>query len=277
LSPDGLIGPATLRAFNGERQESFDKTARLRLNMERLRWLPRDFGRRHILVNQASFKLQVVDNGRTIWRSKVIVGKPKNQTSFFSDEMETVVFNPYWGVPQSIIVNEMLPKLVNDPGYLDRLGYEVTSQSGRRVSSYNVDWWSYSTHSPVGVRQPPGRRNALGEVKFLFPNKHAIYLHDTPTKKLFERNERAFSHGCVRVQNPRELAKAVLGWGDTQVAEAIGTGRNTKVSLDSKFKVHLTYFTAWPDANGTMHFARDIYDRDTRLTKALETTRAAYN
>ncbi len=277
LRPDALIGPATLRAFNGERQESFDKAERLRLNMERLRWLPRDFGRRHVFVNQASYKLQVVDNGRTVWRSKVIVGKPKNQTSFFSDEMETVVFNPYWGVPQSIIVNEMLPKLQNDPGYLDRQGYEVISSSGRKISSYNVDWWSYYDKVPVGVRQPPGRRNALGEVKFLFPNKHAIYLHDTPTKKLFERGQRAFSHGCVRVQNPRELAKAVLGWGDSKVAQTIATGRNTKVPLTSKFKVHLTYFTAWPGADGSVDYMRDVYGRDSRLISAVNATLASYN
>jgi murein L,D-transpeptidase YcbB/YkuD len=277
LRPDALIGPATLRAFNGDTPQSIDKAQRLRVNMERLRWLPRHLGNRHIFVNQASYRLQVVDNGRTVWRTKVIVGKPKHQTAFFSDTMETVVFNPYWGVPQSIIVNEMLPKLVNDPGYLDRQGYEVISEGGRRVSSYDVDWWQYYDKVPYGVRQLPGRRNALGEVKFLFPNKHAIYLHDTPTKKLFSRGERAFSHGCVRVENPRELAKAVLGWNDSKVAATINTGRNTKVSLDRKFRVHLTYFTAWPGADGTIDYPRDVYGRDSRIEAALQATKNALN
>ena len=277
LKPDALIGPATLRKLNGDRPESFDKAKRLRANMERLRWLPRNLGRRHIFVNQASYKLQVVDNGRTVWRTKVIVGKPKNQTSFFSDVMESVVFNPYWGVPQSIIVNEMLPKLQNDPGYLDRQGYEVLSPSGRKISSYNVDWWQYYDKVPYGVRQPPGRRNALGEVKFLFPNKHAIYMHDTPTKKLFTRNERAFSHGCVRVKNPRELVNAVLGWDQYRIASTISTGRNTKVPLDRKFNVHLTYFTAWPDSSGEIKYVRDVYGRDSRIELAFEATRRATN
>ncbi len=277
LRPDALIGPATLRALNGHKQDSFDRMARIKLNMERLRWLPRSLGQRHIFVNQASYRLKVVDSGRTVWRTKVIVGKPRHQTAFFSDTMETVVFNPYWGVPQSIIVNEMLPKLQNDPGYLDRQGYEVISSSGRKISSYNVDWWQYYDKVPVGVRQPPGRRNALGEVKFLFPNKHAIYLHDTPTKKLFSRRERAFSHGCVRVENPRQLAKAVLGWDEGRIASTIATRKNTKVPLKRKFKVHLTYFTAWPGAGGKVSYSRDVYSRDGRLAKALEATRAARN
>ena len=277
LKPDALIGPATLRAFNGDTEQSVDKVQRLRVNMERLRWLPRNLGYRHIFVNQATYRLQVVDGGSTVWRTKVIVGKPKHQTAFFSDTMETVVFNPYWGVPQSIIVNEMLPKLVNDPGYLDRQGYEVVSPSGRKVSSYDVDWWQYYDKVPYGVRQLPGHRNALGEVKFLFPNKHSIYLHDTPTKKLFSRSERAFSHGCVRVENPRELAKAVLGWNDGKVAAAINTGRNTKVSLDNKFRVHLTYFTAWPGTDGKIDYPRDVYGRDSRIETALKATQEALN
>ena len=244
LQADGLVGRRTISAFNGKVEKHFDKAARIAKNMERLRWLPRNLGRNHVFVNQAAYELRVIRNHHESWRTKVIVGKPSNQTSFFSDEMETVVFNPYWGVPQSIITNEMLPKLVNDPSYLDRLGYEVYSGSGRRVSSSSVDWWNYYNKVPFAVRQPPGRRNALGEVKFLFPNKHAIYLHDTPTKKLFERSERAFSHGCVRVKNPRLLAEQVLGWDQGKIASYIEAGRNQKISLDRKIPVHLTYFTA---------------------------------
>ena len=276
LKPDGLIGRRTIGAMNGTVEQKVDKVGSIIANMERLRWLPRHLGRDHIFVNQASYRLQVVKGGRTAWSTKVIVGKPQNQTSFFSDEMETVVFNPYWGVPQSIITNEMIPRLVNDPGYLDRLGYEVYSTSGRRVSSYDVNWWGYDISRPVAVRQPPGRKNALGEVKFLFPNKHAIYLHDTPTKKLFDRSQRAFSHGCVRVQNPRQLAQAVLGWDQERIASHISTGRNQKISLKRKIPVHLTYFTAWPSAGGKVNYYKDMYGRDERLKLAFSATSAAF-
>ena len=275
LSPDGIIGRRTIRALNGKVEETFDKVARIVANMERLRWLPRNLGRSHIFVNQAAYRLNVMRNGRSVWKTKVIVGKPSNQTSFFSDEMETVVFNPYWGVPQSIITNEMLPKLVNDPSYLDREGYEVYN-NGRRVRSSHIDWWNRYDMTPFAVRQPPGRRNALGELKFLFPNKHAIYLHDTPTKKLFNRDERAFSHGCVRVQNPRELAEAVLGWDQNRIASQISTGRNRKFPLERKLPVHLTYFTAWPNAAGTVEYHKDIYGRDARLELAFAATSASY-
>jgi murein L,D-transpeptidase YcbB/YkuD len=276
LVPDGIIGRRTVSAFNGRIGDSFDKSARIIANMERLRWLPRHLGREHIFVNQASYQLNVMRNNQSIWNTRVIVGKPTNQTSFFSDEMETVVFNPYWGVPQSIITKEMLPKLVNDPSYLDRLGYEVYNGSGRRVSSSSVDWWNYYSKVPFGVRQPPGRSNALGEVKFLFPNKHAIYLHDTPTKKLFDRPERAFSHGCVRVQNPRLLAEKVLGWDQTKIASHIESGQNQQISLKRKIPVHLTYFTAWPAASGDVAYYRDMYGRDSRLETAFAATSASY-
>ncbi len=276
LKPDGLIGKRTISALNGDVQKHFDKTARIVANMERLRWLPRDLGRSHIFVNQASFRLKLVKNGRQVWTTKVIVGKPENQTSFFSDEMETVVFNPYWGVPQSIIINEMIPKLVNDPGYLDRLGYEVYTGRGYRVSSYDIDWWDYYSQEPVAVRQPPGRENALGQLKFLFPNKHAIYLHDTPTKNLFNRDQRAFSHGCVRIQNPRELAEAILGWNQSRIASHISTGQNQKVSLNRKLPVHLTYFTAWPGPDGKVNYFNDMYGRDARLELAFAATTAAF-
>lgn len=276
LQPDGIIGRRTIKALNGKIEEHFDKSARIIANMERLRWLPRHLGSNHVFVNQAAYKLQVINNGREVWRTKVIVGKPSNQTSFFSDEMETVVFNPYWGVPQSIITNEMLPKLVNDPGYLDRLGYEVYSGNGQRTSSYNIDWWNYYGQAPVAVRQPPGNKNALGRIKFLFPNKHAIYLHDTPTKKLFKRNDRAFSHGCVRVQDPTKLAEAILGWDQDRIASHISTGKNQKVSLNTKVPVHLTYFTAWPDVAGAVDFHKDVYGRDRRLELAFAATSAAF-
>ena len=152
-----------------------------------------------------------MDGAKEIWRSRVIVGKPMSQTSAFHDEIETVVFNPSWGVPPSIIANEYLPKLRRDPSYLDREGFKVITQSGKVVPSSSVEWWSYGSKVPFSIQQPPGRKNALGEIKFLFPNSHNIYMHDTPSRNLFDEDVRAFSHGCVRVEDPRKFAEIVAG------------------------------------------------------------------
>jgi L,D-transpeptidase YcbB len=268
LRPDGIVGNATIARLNDTGEQK--QVQRIIDSMERLRWMPRDFGARHVLVNQAAFELQVVDHDRPIWKTRVIVGKPNTQTAVFSDVMETVEFNPYWGVPQSIIIKEMLPKLRRDPSYLDRNGYEVLDSRGREISSSYVDWWRFGNKVPLSVRQPPGESNALGVVKFLFPNSHAIYMHDTPTRSLFEKKVRAFSHGCVRVQNPRELAELVLGWDAERVDEAIAQGANQAVKLSRKLPVHLAYFTAWPDETGRIIMYPDVYSRDAQLEKALD-------
>jgi murein L,D-transpeptidase YcbB/YkuD len=273
IKQTGMIDKATVEALNSRSDE--DTIQKLVLNMERVRWLPRKLGARHILVNQAAFELRVVDNDDITWSTKVIVGKPETQTAVFSDRMETVVMNPYWGVPQSIIRYEMMPYLARDRSYLDRLGYEVLNSNGRRVSSRSVNWWAYGGKIPYSVRQPPGDDNALGRIKFLFPNSHDIYMHDTPTKKLFAETVRAFSHGCVRVENPRELAEHVLGWDRERIDEMIATGENRNVKLSEQIPVHLNYFTAWPDASGKIAFHVDIYSRDSRLDKALNTITVA--
>jgi len=200
-----------------------------------------------------------------------VVGKPSNQTSFFHDEIEYVEFNPYWGVPRSILINEMLPRLRNDPGYLDRAGYQVTDSRGRRVSSSSIDWGRYGANIPFDVRQEPSERNALGELKIMFPNKHAIYMHDTPAKNLFSRDMRAYSHGCVRLQDPRAMAAAVMGWDESQIVERLKKGHN-QVELPSKIPVYVTYFTAWPDAEGKVAYYPDVYGRDNRVETAMEKT-----
>ena len=202
LSPDGMAGKRTIDALNGK--TAVKRTDQLALNMERLRWLPRNLGSRYVLVNQAAYEMRIINKGQIEWSTRVIVGKPSNQTYFFSDEMERVEFNPYWGVPQSIIKGEYLRRVQQNPGYFEQRGYEVLNNRGQQISGWNVDWWNY--RGGIGVRQKPGPNNALGEVKFMFPNRHAIYLHDTPKRSLFENSKRAFSHGCVRVQNPRDLA-----------------------------------------------------------------------
>ncbi len=278
LKPDGIIGKGTLRAFS--RRRGGGRAARARkiaLNMERLRWMPRDFGATHFLVNQPAFEVYLVRNGRTVWKTRVIIGKPNHQTAFFSDQMEMVVFNPYWGVPQSIITREMMPKLLRDPSYLDRKGFEVYNRRGQRVSSSSVDWYAYGGASkvPFDVRQPPGGKNALGHIKFLFPNKHSIYMHDTPSRSLFNSSRRAFSHGCVRVQNPLKLAELVTGLPQGEVQSRIDAGKNERMPLKRKIPVHLAYFTVWPDDAGRLHGYADVYGRDRLLDTAMKKTESA--
>jgi murein L,D-transpeptidase YcbB/YkuD len=205
----------------------------------------------------------------------VIVGKPLNQTSAFHDQMETVVFNPSWGVPQSIIVNEYLGKLRRDPGYLDRLGFKVIAPNGKVIRSGSINWAAYGDRPPFGVQQPPGEGNALGELKFLFPNSHDIYMHDTPTKNLFSESTRTFSHGCIRVQNPREFATVLLGWDRNKVDRETDSRKSYSLSLSQKIPVHITYFTAWPDSSGKISYFKDVYERDEAMEKALTAMAAA--
>jgi L,D-transpeptidase YcbB len=245
-------------------------------SLERLRWMARDFGTRHVFVNQASYQVEVMDQGKAVWTSKVIVGKPLTQTAVFSDQMETVVFNPAWNLPQSILLNEYLPKLRRDPRYLDKIGFKVLNSKGEVTKSSKVNWASVGSDTVIGVQQPPGGANALGEVKFLFPNKHSIYMHDTPNRNLFAQGRRNFSHGCVRVENPREFAQVLLGWEATSVDEKIDSGESTSERLVAKIPVHLTYFTAWPDQDGKIQYFADPYERDLTLLQARKTMQKQY-
>jgi L,D-transpeptidase YcbB len=260
------LDTATVKALNGpDLSEVQDK---LLSSMERVRWLPKNLGRRHVLVNQASYRVDVMENGKAIWASNVIVGKPLTQTAVFNDTFETVVFNPTWGVPQSIILKEYLPKLRANPGYMDKLGLKVIKADGKVVSSRSIDWNSVGANSGIGIMQPSGDGNALGEVKFLFPNKHSIYMHDTPNRELFSQSKRNFSHGCVRVENPREFAEILLGWDRDRVDAEIDGGESKSVKVEQKTEVHLAYFTAWPDENGIMQYYSDAYGRDVALKNA---------
>jgi murein L,D-transpeptidase YcbB/YkuD len=168
----------------------------------------------------------------------------------------------------------MLPRLRRDPGYLDRAGYEVTDSKGRRIKSSQVNWGSYGSKVPFGVRQTPSEANALGELKILFPNEHAIYMHDTPQKALFEREERAFSHGCVRLQDPRGMAAAVLGVSREYIADKLAQGHSSE-KVSRKIPVYVAYFTAWPTPDGKVEYFNDVYNRDSHLQTALGLTEAA--
>ncbi|MCR4266688.1 murein L,D-transpeptidase [Nitratireductor sp. ZSWI3] len=272
LKPDGVIGPRTVSAVAGETKAA--RIEKVLFALERLRWHPSKLGDTRVVINAAAFEVDYFEDGKPRLSMRTVVGSASNQTSFFHDKLEFVEFNPYWGVPRSILVNEMLPKLVRDPSYLDRNGYEVVNSRGQRVSSTSVSWGQHGGKVPVSVRQKPGPSNALGELKILFPNRHAIYMHDTPSKSLFQRDTRAFSHGCVRLADPRAMAAAVLGTSVDDVAASINSGdrsRPTRRKIDRDIPVYVGYFTAWPEAaTGRIGYHGDVYGRDERLKIALE-------
>ncbi|SUB01273.1 murein L,D-transpeptidase [Pannonibacter phragmitetus] len=274
LNADGVVGAGTIQALTGESNAS--KIAKVELALERMRWLPENLGERRVFINQPAFTVAYFEPGKAPLEMRAVIGKKSNQTNFFYDTIETVEYNPYWGVPYSIIVNEKLSKLQQDPAWLDKAGYEVTTVAGKPVSSASVDWHAVATGKMrVNVRQRPGDDNALGELKILFPNKHAIYMHDTPSRSLFKKDMRAFSHGCVRLADPRAMAAAVLGKTEAHVASRIATGKNNSEDVAGNIPVYIAYFTAWPQTDGSIGYFGDVYDRDAYLQKALEATRKA--
>jgi murein L,D-transpeptidase YcbB/YkuD len=268
LTPDGIVGGATRSALN----RSSDLTrGQILANMEKWRWLPRDLSDFYVQVNIPEYRLWIKKDGEPVYETRVVVGTFKNQTPIFYDQIRHVVVNPYWNVPTSIARNEIRPQVLRDPGYLQRKEMELLSD-GKVIDPWNVDWSSTSGF-PFQVRQKPGRQNALGQVKFLFPNKHDVYLHDTPEKSLFGADLRAFSHGCVRVQNPMEFADALLA-NEPQLSarrlEAAFGPKEKWFNLEVKVPVFLTYFTVRADGDGTLRSFEDIYGHDKRIIAALE-------
>jgi len=269
LKPDGIVGPASLAALN---RGPVDPIPLILANMERWRWMPRDLGHMQVRVNIPDYSLAVIRDGEVIHTTRVVVGTVKNQTPIFSDEIKHIVVNPSWNVPVSIAKNELLPAARANPGSLR--GYEVQAKIGGRfrvVDPWSINWHQVSANQ-VRIRQPPSERNALGSVKFLFPNQYSVYLHDTPSKSLFQRDQRAYSHGCVRVMEPMEFADALLReepkLNAAQLKKRIG-GKEQWFNLATPVPVHLTYFTAWVDESGVLQTRRDIYGHDTGLEEAL--------
>jgi L,D-transpeptidase YcbB len=246
----------------------------LLVNMEQWRWMPEDLGSFYVWVNIPEFTLRVVRNGRVVHSERVVVGRPDTQTPVFSDEMEQVIFHPYWGVPDSIKKNELLPSLARgNVGVLERHNLRV-SYRGRDINPSTVDWSRVDLRK-FHVYQPPGSGNVLGVVKFRFPNKHDVYMHDTPSKSLFNASVRAFSHGCMRVRDPLKLAEIVLahdrGWTGSRVAAAVQRGpQDNQVNLLNKVPVHMTYFTAWVEDDGRLRTFGDIYGHESRIALGME-------
>lgn len=270
LEEDGVIGKLTLEALNISPME---REKQIVNNLERWRWLTADLGEKYVLVNIASFELRVIDNGQTIMRKPVIVGRDYRRTPVFSDTIRYLVFNPTWTVPSTIAVKDKLPEIRKDPTYLSRLGYTLYDSKQTVVDPSKVDWKALSGRSfPYRMVQAPGPLNALGQVKFMFPNPYDVYLHDTPARELFSKKERAFSSGCVRVSNPLELAAWLLkdnGIGRQQIDDIVAKGALQTIFLKKPIPVHIEYWTAWIDSQEELHFRNDIYQRDPTLTAAL--------
>ncbi|WP_406870385.1 L,D-transpeptidase family protein [Thioclava sp. 'Guangxiensis'] len=272
LITDGVAGSSTLEALNAAPQERLKSVL---VALERMRWMNgTDLGKRHIWVNIADFSVRVVDDDKTTFKSVTVVGQstPDRQTPEFSDMMDRMVINPAWHVPRSIVTKEYLPMMQRNPNAAAQL--QLVDSRGQVVPRGAVNFSQYTASSfPFAMRQPPSQHNALGLVKFLFPNKYNIYLHDTPSKSLFSKEQRAFSHGCVRVGEPFELAYTLLA-PQTDNPKAyfqriLESGNETTVKLTPPVPVHLVYFTAWPNAKGKIEYRRDVYGRDARLYAAL--------
>ncbi|MEM8693039.1 MAG: L,D-transpeptidase family protein [Pseudomonadota bacterium] len=271
MDADGVAGADTIKEINKSVETRLQSVI---VAMERERWVNQDRGKRHILVNIPDFTAKVIDDGKVTFETRSVVGANKSDrpTPEFSDVMEHMVINPSWYVPRSIIAKEYLPKLQRNPNAHRYM--EITDNRGRRVDRSRVNFAAYNSRNfPFAMRQPPSQRNALGLVKFMFPNVHNIYLHDTPAKNLFGREVRAFSHGCIRLADPFDFAYTLLAAQSDDPKDTfqsiLATGRETKVDLVDPVPVHLIYRTAFTTAKGKTEFRRDIYGRDAKIWDAL--------
>lgn len=274
LAVDGVIGKATLEVMNTPVTQRIDQ---IRANLERARWVLRDLGEDFVAVNIAGFYVRVVRGGETRWESPVIVGKPYHKTPVFRGTMSYLVINPDWTVPRSIILNEIAPQAAADPQYLEKHNFHLVDNAREPIDPSTVDWTAITpSNLNFLVVQGPGERNALGQVKFMFPNKHAVYLHDTPSRDLFSRSDRTFSHGCIRVKDPLDLADLLLtekpGWSREAIDEIVSGGELTRVNLEQSLPVMILYWTVDPDLAGNVRFYKDVYGRDAAILAALDNT-----
>jgi murein L,D-transpeptidase YcbB/YkuD len=272
LAPDGVAGTGTITEINRPAETRLEQVV---VAMERERWLNKPRGDRHVLVNITDFTAKIVDNGKVTFQTRSVVGANTSdrRTPEFSDIMEHMVVNPTWNVPRSIATKEYLPMFQKDPNAAPYLN--LLDDAGRLVSRADVDFSTMTEKNfPFDVKQPPSRSNALGLVKFMFPNRHNIYLHDTPAKSLFSRERRAFSHGCVRLSDPFDFAYALLAVQEDNpeavFQRVLATGRETTLPLKVKVPVHLIYRTAFTQAKGRINFRPDVYGRDAKIFQALE-------
>ena len=267
LADDGVVGPSVVSVMNVPVEK---RIAQIELNLERWRWLPRSLGDRHILVNIPEYRLEVRDRNQVPLAMRVVVGKSDTPTPIFSGRMTYLVFSPYWNVPPDIAEGETLPEVLKDPGFLERSDMEVIDADGRPVDPSAID---PADPTRYRFRQRPGAHNSLGLVKFMFPNEHNVYLHDTPADSLFARASRSFSHGCVRLEEPLALASYVLRdrgeWTRERIEEAMNAGEEKVVKLTAAIPVYLVYWTARASGDGVVQFRNDVYGIDAQQTRQL--------
>ena len=274
LEVDGVVGLKTLAALNVPVE---DRITQIRLNMERWRWLPQDLGERHVMVNTTDFKLNIIENEKTTESIRAIVGKRKRPTPVLSRKIRHLELNPYWNIPFNIALNDIIPSIKKNPDYLAENNiriFENWEENARELIPESIDWSQITKRNfTYRFRQDPSNSNALGRVKFMFPNKFSIYLHDTPSRNLFNMTKRTFSSGCIRIEKPIQLADYLLRdhpkWNLEKLIAAVNSKKNKTIRLSHPINIHILYWTAWVDNDGIVNFREDIYGRDRRLNIAL--------
>ncbi|MER0440214.1 L,D-transpeptidase family protein [Emticicia sp. W12TSBA100-4] len=270
LTENGKVSTATLAALNVPIEA---RIRQMMINIERLRWAPVELENDYLMVNIPEFRLHVFENKKLAWDMNVVVGKEASKTSIFRGDLSMVILNPYWNIPTSIIRNEIMPKLQRGTSYLSRNNMEVLS-GNKVIDPSSVNWSKYvNSIPPYNFRQKPGNKNSLGKMKFLFPNSYSIYLHDTPSKGLFNESARAFSHGCIRLSEPRKLALYLLrnntNWNSEKVDEVLKTDKENIIKVKPTIPVYIVYFTTWVSSSGQLNFRKDIYALDEKLSEEI--------
>ncbi len=269
LGVSGMLDEETVDALNTPIK---DRIFQMMINLERLRWIPEHIPESYLLVNIPEFKLHVFEQKKLNFSMNVVVGKSATATTIFNGNLSTIVFSPYWNVPQSIIAKELLPKIKKDPNYLKKNNMEVV-KNNVVVNSKNINWHLYSKGVPFTIREKPGKQNSLGLIKFLFPNSYSIYMHDTPSKGLFEKRSRDFSHGCIRLSEPLKLATYLLK-NDTSITQEkiikwMNGGAEKYIKVKPAMPVFIVYFTSWVNNKGQLNFRKDIYGLDKKLSNEI--------
>lgn len=271
LKVDGTLQQPVVNALNVPLEK---RIRQILVNLERMRWVPVDPGNEYLLVNIPEFKLHVFENNQLAWSCNVVVGKPGANTVIFTKPVRYIVFSPYWNVPPGILGSEVLPGIKRNRGYLARHNMEVVGASGKVISPGSINWGRYTgANFPYIVRQKPGGANSLGKVKFLFPNEYNIYLHDTPSRYLFGETKRSFSHGCIRVAEPKRLAAWLLrrdsSWTSEKIDQAMNSAKEKYVTVKETIPVFIGYFTAFVNSKGQLNFRDDVYGHDAQLGAQL--------
>jgi L,D-transpeptidase YcbB len=269
LLESGKLDKLTLKELN---QPIDFRIKQMMINMERLRWIPEKMESKYLLINIPEYRLHIFENEKQVWATNVVVGNTVTKTSIFKGNLSQIILNPYWGVPTSIVKKEILPKLKRNSNYLAQNNMEAFA--GKEVINPNkINWNKFKENVPFDFRQKPGKDNALGKMKFMFPNNYHIYLHDTPSKGHFGDSKRAFSHGCIRVENPKKLAMYLLKnqplWNEQKIDEVLTTETQTGIKVKPFIPVYIAYFTSWVDVNGQLNFRNDIYNLDSKLSKEV--------